>query len=113
MHPCLYLDEIVRLIAHELIAAKREATAVALACCCKPLQDPVLDVLWDAHPHFFKLLKILPENIWSSAGYKVSITTKMLALPLTQLFDLKDFRKTSDDAGMGSIENVCSKDAES
>ena len=43
MHACLNVDEIVRLIAYELVASGGYATAVALARCCKSFEDPVLD----------------------------------------------------------------------
>ena len=45
MHPCLNVDEIVRLIAHELVAPGGEATAAGLACSCKSIEDLVLDTL--------------------------------------------------------------------
>ena len=47
MHICLNVDELVRLIACELVASEGKATAVALAGCCKSFEDPVLDALWE------------------------------------------------------------------
>ena len=38
MHACLNVDEIVRLIACELVGSKAMGTAVALARCCKTLK---------------------------------------------------------------------------
>ena len=63
MHRCLCIDEIVRLITHELIASRRHATSVALACCCKSFEDPVLDVLWQTQWALVPLLKTLPRDV--------------------------------------------------
>lgn len=76
MHRCLNVDEIVRLIAHELVAAGRGAAAVALARCCKIFEDPTLDVLWRRQSQFIPLLKTLPEDIWGRDGCDVSMAAK-------------------------------------
>lgn len=72
MHPCLHLDEIVRLIACELVALEGQATAVALACCCKSFEGPVLDVLWETQQFLDPLFKSLPGDIWRD-GYNVGV----------------------------------------
>lgn len=64
MHPCLNVDEIVRLLACELVASEAKATAVSLACCCKNFEDPVLDTLWDMQDQLRPLLKCLPQKVW-------------------------------------------------
>jgi hypothetical protein len=64
MHACLSVDEIVRLIASELVAFGGDATAVALACCCKNFEDPVLDALWVTQTLLGPLLEIFPGGIW-------------------------------------------------
>jgi hypothetical protein len=71
MHPCLCVDEIIRLIAQELVTDSQHATAVALACCRKCFEDPVMDVLWRAGPKFTDLLKTLPGDIWNPGQYQV------------------------------------------
>jgi len=71
MHACLCIDEIVRLIAWELVGSGGEATAVALACCHKGFEDPALDVLWENRLGVTELLKTLPEDVWDSHGYMV------------------------------------------
>ena len=82
MHPCLRLDEIVRLIASELVASGERGTSVALACCCKNLEDPVLDVLWTTQRRLGPLLGSLPGNVWNDGGFIVSATTTPLFLSL-------------------------------
>jgi hypothetical protein len=62
MHPCLRVDEIVRLVASELVASKSKATAAALARCCKIFEDPALDSLWGDVHSLFSVLSILPEG---------------------------------------------------
>ena len=64
MHACLNVDEIVRLLACELVASEGNATAVALACCCKNFEDPVLDVLWETQQQLDLLLFVFPEGVW-------------------------------------------------
>lgn len=67
MHPCLCVDEIVRLLASQLVESGRKSTVLALACCCKNLEDPMLDVLWETQDNgLFTLLRIFSEDIWSS-----------------------------------------------
>ena len=72
MHRCLNVDEILRLLAHELVASEAKATAVALACCCKSLEDPLLDVLWETQNRLLRLLKSLPGDVWYEGTCTVS-----------------------------------------
>jgi len=78
MHACLNVDEIVRLIAHELVVSGGEATAVGLACCCKSFEDSVLDTLWAEQEMFLPLLRSLPGDVWKEGGYSVSAPTMCL-----------------------------------
>jgi len=71
MHPCLRVDEIIRLIACELVASGGKATAATLACCCKSLEDPVLDVLWETQKGLTPLLKTLSGGALDSRGCMV------------------------------------------
>ena len=79
MHACLNVDEIVRLIASKLIESKSNATAVALACCCKNFENPVLDVLWETQDKLLPLFKSLPGDVWNEDGCAVSV-------PITRVF---------------------------
>jgi len=64
MHRCLSVDDILGLLACELVASEAEATAVALACCCKGFQDPVLDAVWGTQDRLTPLLKCFPQEVW-------------------------------------------------
>ena len=66
MHTCLSVDEIVRFIAHELVASEAKATTVALARCHKGFEDPVLDTLWESQNRLTLLLGSLPSDVWNS-----------------------------------------------
>ena len=77
MHACLNIDEIVRLIACELVGSGGEAAAAALACCCKSFEDPVLDALWVEQDRLFPLLRSFPEDIWNEDSYTVSQLTSL------------------------------------
>lgn len=68
MHPCLHVDEIVRLMAYELVISEAKASAVSLARCCRSLEDPVLDALWETHNGPIPLLKCLPQVVWEEVG---------------------------------------------
>ena len=78
MHACLNVDEIVRLIADELVASPLDATAVALACCCKNFEDPVLDALWTKQSQLLPLLKSFPGDVWNEGGCTVSAPTTLV-----------------------------------
>ena len=72
MHVCLNVDEIVRLIARELVASGGNATAVALACCSRNFEDPVLDALWVEQTRLLPLLKSFPGDVWNEDRCTVS-----------------------------------------
>ena len=72
MHACLNVDEIVRLIAHELVVSSGERSAVSLACCRKSFEDPVLDALWAEQDMILPLFKSFPCDIWKEGEYSVS-----------------------------------------
>ena len=76
MHACLNVDEIVRLIASELVESKSKAAAIALASCRKNFEAPVLDVLWETQDGLLPLLKSLPVDAWNEGGCTVSTPTK-------------------------------------
>jgi len=109
MHACLNVDEIVRLIACQLVTSKVKATAVALACCCRSFEDPVLDTLWETQEGLLPSLKTLPGDVWNEDVCIVSAPTTRVSPLLT--FGLKVFQQTSDGSGMGSFPEVRSKDA--
>ena len=92
MHPCLYVDEIIRRIAHELVTSGGEGTSVALACCCKSLEDPMLDVLWETKDSLFLLFKSLPRDVWNGRKHSVS-PPAMCALSLLDYSIWKPFRR--------------------
>ena len=56
MHACLNVDEIVRLIIYELVESRARGSAVALACCRKSFEDPVLDALRETRNGLLPLL---------------------------------------------------------
>ena len=85
MHACLKVDELVRLIAHELVTSGAKATIVALARCCKSFEDSVLDVLWETQGALLILLKSLPGDVWNEGGYIVSVPTTWFSLSLNRL----------------------------
>jgi len=76
MHPCLNVDEILRLIACELVTSGGRENAVGLACCCKNFEDPVLDTLWETQDQLHPLLKSLPGDVWNDGGCTVSTPTR-------------------------------------
>ena len=75
MHACLNVDEIVRLIARELVASGRNGTASGLACCRKSFEDPVLDALWATQNGLIPLLMSFPRDVWNGGRFTVSAPT--------------------------------------
>ena len=55
-------------MACKVVAAGAKAAAVALACCCKSFEDPVLDALWETQDRLTPLLDCFPQEIWEEGG---------------------------------------------
>ena len=107
MHRCLSVDEILRLLACELVASEAKATATALACCCKTFEDPVLDVLWEAQDQLTTLLKCLPQGVWEEEDESfVSPLTVFITLAFNRLVG---FQENPDESGRGPLLKVYSK----
>jgi len=92
MHACLNVDEILRLIACELVTSKGRAAAVALACCCKSFEDPVLDALWETQDRLIPLLNSLPGDVWNEGQHVVSAPTTFVFCSLNH-FIQKSFKR--------------------
>ena len=92
MHACLHVDEIVRLIAWELVSSERRATAVAMACCCQSFEDPALDALWETQYQLIPLLKTFPEDVWDEGKCTVSAQVSHVISSLNY-FIRKHFRR--------------------
>lgn len=90
MHQCLRVDEIIRLVACELVESKGYGTAAALARCCKNLEDPVFDALREAQNRLTPLLKRLPQDTWEEAPQFVS---RLIAFAFSVLVN-QQIRKT-------------------
>jgi hypothetical protein len=86
------VDEILRLLARELVASGAKATAVALACSCKSFEDPALDALWETQYQLLPLLESLPGDVWNEDGYTVSVPTTRALFSLNHL-DRQTFRR--------------------
>jgi len=106
MHPCLGVDEVLRLLACELVASGANATAVSLARCCKGFADPVLDVLWEIQERLLPLLKSFPGDVWKvEAGRFVSLL-KLSILSSSNRVTEEVFQETSDETGMVSFPKI-------
>lgn len=65
-HKIFELDEILRLIAGELVNADNNGTALAFACSRRLSSDPVLDTMWEeGQGDFTTLLKTFPAPAWA------------------------------------------------
>lgn len=108
-HACLNVDEILRHLACELVASGGKGAAVALACCCKNFEDPVLDALWETQDQLRPLLKSFPADVWNDEG---SVSASPTFDPLsTKIFDLIVFQKNSHSNGMGPLPDIRSKNS--
>lgn len=93
MHACLSVDEIIRFLAHGLVASGGRATAVALAGCCKRFEDPVLDVLWREQGLFYPLLDTLPESVWDEASEALVSSLPTGSFLSAQMLAVKTFKR--------------------
>ena len=82
MHPCLNIDEILRLLTRELVESEAKATTVSLACCCKSFEDPVLGALWETQDGLLPLLKSLPGDIWKVDEGRFVSPHQLLSFPV-------------------------------
>jgi len=64
MHNALLVDEIVRRIAEHLPDLSEKTSCLAFSLCCRALNDPVLDVLWNWQQDLVTLFKVLPPDLW-------------------------------------------------
>jgi len=94
MHPCLAVDEILRLLARILAASKANTTAVALACCCKTFEEPMLDELWRTQDRLTPLLKCFPRYVWMEEGRTFVSSPMALIFPApSSLIFEKSFKR--------------------
>ena len=93
MHPCLCVDEILRLLACELVASKEKAVAVALACCCKGFEEPVLDALWETQDRLTPLLKCFPPDIWKEEDGRFVSSLTAFPFPVLNYSIRKSFKR--------------------
>lgn len=111
-HPCLWVDEILRILARRLVASGAKATAVALACCCKSFEDPVLDALWETQDRLLPLLKALPGNVWKvRSGQFVSQLSVCVFSP-SNFSTGEVFEQNPDEGGMESFPKICSRNTD-
>ena len=66
MNRALYIDELVKRIASNIEnGSKGSASLLALACCCKALEGPVMDLLWQRQKFLHIILQTLPADCWT------------------------------------------------
>ncbi|KAF9778954.1 hypothetical protein BJ322DRAFT_464414 [Thelephora terrestris] len=66
MHQLLRLEELVRKISNSAEPTSQgSASLLAFACCCKSLEGPVMDVLWQRQVHLSTILQSLPADSWT------------------------------------------------
>jgi len=100
MHPCLGVDEVLRLLACELVASGAKATAVSLARCCKGFADPVLDALWETQERLLPLLKSFPTDVWRVDSGRFVSPLILFVFSLPNRAAEEDFQETPDERGM-------------
>lgn len=64
MHRCLYVDEIVLMIATNLNLPGNRRTLSRMALTCKTFHGPADEVLWEELPGLRPLLSLLPEDAY-------------------------------------------------
>lgn len=81
MHDALLVDEIARRIAKHLFDPSDQSSCLAFSMCCRALNDPVLDVLWNSQTDLVTLFKVLPPDLWEVSNtvglvsiYRLSIS---------------------------------------
>jgi len=81
MNQIFYVEELVRQIAFNADhGSQGSASLLALACCCKTIEGPVMDVLWQRQESLHIILRTLPADCWTITG-KVYVSGALLYLP--------------------------------
>ena len=93
MHHCLGVDEILRLFACELVTSNAGATAVALACCRRSFEEPVLDSLWETQSQLVPLLKCFPRDAWEEEDGRFVSSLTVINLPTLKHLFSKAFKR--------------------
>ena len=66
MNQVFYIEELVRQVAFNADdGPPGSASLLALACCCKTLEGPVMDVLWQRQKCLHTILETLPADCWT------------------------------------------------
>ena len=69
MNQIFYVEELVRQIAFNADhGSQGSASLLALACSCKTIEGPVMDVLWQRQESLHIILRTLPASCWTVAG---------------------------------------------
>ena len=72
MHHIFELDEIIRLIANNLVDIGCNRGALSLACCCKLLSVPVLDTMWEwEQTDLTTLIMTFPPDLWEATPHAI------------------------------------------
>jgi len=66
-HMVFEVDEIFRPIAEHVVDLGGPS-AIALACCCRAFEEPVLSLYWECQ-RLDKLASVLPEGILKRSGH--------------------------------------------
>lgn len=66
-HKVFEVDEILRPIAGYVVDLDG-SSAIALACCCKAFEEPVLSLYWECQ-RLDKLASVLPEGVLGRSGH--------------------------------------------
>ena len=82
-HGSLGPNEIVTLIAANLVSDKATASAVALARCARSLEEPVLCEVWRTLSSLTPLVKCFPPELWEIRDGKLASTTTIYTTDLT------------------------------
>jgi len=66
MDRVFYIEELVQRIALNADdGSVGSASLLALACCCKALEDPVMDILWQRQNILYNIVQTLPVDCWA------------------------------------------------
>lgn len=65
MNQMFYVEELVQRVALSADGGSPgSASLLALACCCKTLEAPIMDILWQRQKFLHIILRTLPTDCW-------------------------------------------------
>src|ERR1700733_14977482 len=106
MNQLFYVEELVQRVALSADGGSSgSASLLALACCCKTLESPIMDILWQRQKSLHIILRTLPTDCWIVMD-KVYVSESELNPSVHPFFTLPAFNQSTHSRRMGTVQGL-------